>query len=154
MDEWRTNLKIETEGRRDRDERRESDNSPKVLRMHTNYMSRAFGDIENIRDNMVEATKGLKYDTLVGTGLSGSLVVPSLAREMGLHWAIVRKSDGSHSNNRIEGEIGQRWLFVDDVVASGQTKQRVRDVVEEVTTDMRHHTEYVGTYMYEYNEVY
>lgn len=127
--------------------------APRVLKMHQNYMSRAFEDIETIRDQMVITTKDLKYDTLVGTGLSGALVVPSLARLMGLHWAIVRKSDGTHSNNTIEGEIGRRWLFVDDGLESGRTLKRVMDEVRYVTRHAMHVTTLVGMYGYQYDEI-
>jgi hypothetical protein len=71
-----------------------------------------------------------EVDTLVGTGLSGSLVVPHLARRMDLHWGIVRKpSDlqvgGSHAYDIYEGTMGERWALVDDFVCTGATVQRV-----------------------------
>lgn len=130
-----------------------SNQKPKVLRMHQSYMSMAFGNIETIRDEMLKTTKGLEYDTLVGTGLSGALVVPTLARLMGCNWAIVRKSDGSHSGNRIEGDIGQKWLFVDDIVSSGRTLRNVIKTVKDVCTSSRHNTELVGAYQYQWDKL-
>jgi adenine/guanine phosphoribosyltransferase-like PRPP-binding protein len=59
---------------------------------------------------------------LVGCGLSGALVVPSLARALGLPFAIIRKDgDSEHANVRVEGCISDDYLLVDDLVASGKT---------------------------------
>src|SRR5690242_12227601 len=56
-----------------------------------------------------------QVDTLVGSGLSGTLVVPSLARACDVpFWAIVRKEKTTHTSRLVEGAIGDRWLFVDD----------------------------------------
>lgn len=87
------------------------------------------------------------YDTLVGTGLSGAIVVPELARRLKKHALIVRKpDDGSHSSSPVEGVLGERWVFVDDFVASGATRQRVTDAVDEAAGDTP--TRYVGQLMY------
>lgn len=120
---------------------------------HASYMDPAFGDLADIADNMLNAFDtfdthpkcygALNFDTIVGTGLSGTLVVPYLGRAFGLHWAIVRKSDGSHSSNMIEGEIGQSWLFVDDFICSGNTLIRVKEIVSRYCR-----SEYAGMYEY------
>lgn len=122
-----------------------------TMRFHSSYMSRAFANIDDIAATMRQQLlrHGVKYDTLVGTGLSGSLVVPTLARAFNVHWAIVRKNDGSHSGNSFEGEIGQRWLFVDDFIDSGATANRVKDIIAVTARQNGHTTEYVGTYEYQ-----
>jgi hypothetical protein len=67
-----------------------------------------------------------EVDTIVGTGLSGTLVVPHLGRALGLHWGIMRKSsEGSHASEMYEGTMGRRWALVDDFVSSGDTVKRV-----------------------------
>lgn len=112
------------------------------------------------------------FDTLVGTGLSGALVVPTLARNMGKSWAIVRKrNDGSHAQDAgrfdrrplIEGRIGRRWLFVDDQIDSGITLKRVGEAVasfvkwynsQESNWNVNYEpfsTQYVGYYLYLWN---
>jgi adenine/guanine phosphoribosyltransferase-like PRPP-binding protein len=59
---------------------------------------------------------------LVGCGLSGALVVPSLARALGLPFAIIRKDgDSKHAETRIEGCISDDYLLVDDLISSGKT---------------------------------
>lgn len=72
-------------------------------------------------------------DTLVGTGMSGTLIVPRLAERLGLFWGVVRKpgvSSHAGSTTRYEGQMGRRWAFVDDFIASGDTLFRVLDEVE------------------------
>jgi orotate phosphoribosyltransferase-like protein len=65
---------------------------------------------------------------------------------MGKKFVLIRKEtdDSHHGKGRLLGELGNKWIFVDDFVSSGRTRQRVIDKVEEVDSD----TEYVGQYMY------
>jgi hypothetical protein len=123
------------------------------------YSKEAFG--ENLNQLICTAEHVLKnvdFDTMVGTGLSGALVVPSLARAMGKKWAIVRKPhENSHSNYLFEGEIGSRWLFVDDFIGTGKTRFNVIESVKRAYNSYvgwdpsRRRTDpigYVGTYVY------
>lgn len=78
-------------------------------------------------------------DTLVGTGMSGTLIVPRLAERLGLAWGVVRKpgvSSHAGSTTFYEGQMGRRWAFVDDFICSGDTLFRV---LEEV------HNEFLNT---------
>lgn len=119
------------------------------IRNHS-YSNMAFKDPEIILEDFQHETRGQKFDTLIGTGLSGALVVPTLARALGLKWAIIRKpNDGSHTYAKFEGEIGQRWVFVDDFVSSGATRRRVQEAVEDIAQQYGARTRYVGTYEYE-----
>lgn len=122
------------------------------LELKAGYMRRAFEAADQIAANLRECLDAynITYDTLVGTGLSGSLVVPRVAEALGLDWMIVRKSgDGSHSNQPAEGSLGARWLFVDDCTDSGNTYKRVYRVIEELAAVRSHVTEHVGAYMYQ-----
>lgn len=102
-----------------------------VSTLSENYFPAAFGDLSEMANWMRDRLGDLEYDTIIGTGLSGALVVPTLARELDKHWAIVRKEDGSHSSNMVEGTVGRRWLFVDDFVDSGATMRRVISTINE-----------------------
>src|SRR5882672_9510743 len=76
--------------------------------------------IRNFREWMEDGQA--QFDTLIGTGFSGSILVPMLARELQLDYALVRKAGvTTHASNQVEGVIGDRWLFVDDCIASGDT---------------------------------
>lgn len=135
------------------------DKMDKTMKRHSDYFSRAFGSIETIADEMLEEVQSVEFDTMVGTGLSGTLVVPTLARAFGTYWAIVRKENSPHSSYLIEGEIGHKWLFVDDIIDSGSTLKRVKEAIADEVDRYngryyRGHsddfvTEYVGTYQYE-----
>lgn len=121
-----------------------------VYRNHSGYFNRAFGDLDRIADIMRERLVEVEYDTMVGTGLSGTLVVPTLARAFGKYWAIVRKEHSPHAYGMIEGEIGQSWLFVDDFISSGDTLHRVQGVINDAFARYENlSTKYVGTYEYE-----
>ena len=113
------------------------------------YMRHAFRPAQEQAEQFKEALKSRihkppVFDTLIGTGLSGALVVPALANAMGLRWAIVRKDDNSHSSSRIEGTIGERWLFVDDFISSGRTLDRTKQIVRRACPA----TAYAGFYLY------
>lgn len=129
----------------------EQDDKREFIQLHQQYMIEAFGDIEVIADKLRQQVNSDEYDTIVGIGLSGALVIPRLANLLGKKWAIVRKDDGTHSGNPIEGQIGRSWLFVDDLVASGRSREKVKAAVRRVTDNYGFKTNYIGTYQYHYN---
>ena len=90
-----------------------------------------------------------EHDTLIGTGLSGSLAVALIGHSHETLFAVLRKEDAhSHSSRIFEGRIGTRWLFVDDFVSSGKTKRRVLEKMKYHHPDV----EYVGTWTYSRDE--
>ena len=122
----------------------------KVLQAYADYLRNALTRL----DLVVDAARPYfdnspDVDTIVGRGLSGALVVPHIARELGLHWAIVRKQgDGSHSHEMFEGTIGKAWVFVDDLISSGKTLIATVEVVNEECRRNGHATRMVGAYTY------
>lgn len=91
----------------------------------------------------------VEFDTMIGTGMSGALVIPRLAEKFDCHWAVIRK-DGvdSHATKRVEGRVGKQWLLVDDLICSGRTAQRVVDCVQRFSEENDFWTEFVGAYLY------
>lgn len=128
-----------------------SDTHAPVLRMHASYLHEAIFRPEVIEQRARELLAGIEYDTLVGTGLSGALVLPALARALGKTFAVVRKPDNSHSRERVEGSLGRRWVFVDDLIFSGDTLTRVRTEIAAISQSYGHATEYVGAFLYHHN---
>ena len=95
--------------------------TPEFKTFHSGYMSGAW-DFETILAAAQKALKGKRYDTLVGIGLSGAIVVPRLAASLGKHALFIRKpNDGSHSWLPAEGTLGHQWIFVDDFIDTGAT---------------------------------
>lgn len=113
--------------------------------------------VEELANHLKE--RGVDFDTMVGTGLSGALVIPTLARKMGKFFFIVRKDETTHSTKSGEGRIGRKWIFVDDLVYSGATHRRVRKAINAIfedngTAQGRYHQwpkpQYVGILTYYY----
>ncbi|ASR77172.1 phosphoribosyl transferase [Mycobacterium phage MyraDee] len=91
----------------------------------------------------------IDFDTMVGTGLSGTIAVTELARKLGKHYMVVRKpNDGTHSSLPVEGKVGKRWVFVDDLVGTGRTLSRVFDAMSALTQGRGFATTFVGTFLY------
>jgi hypothetical protein len=91
----------------------------------------------------------LDFDTLVGTGLSGTIATADVARYLKKNYLIVRKAnDGSHSSMPVEGKLGKKWIFLDDLVSSGRTFCRVWDTVHKISADRNFKSEYAGMFLY------
>lgn len=102
-----------------------------------------------------------EFDTLVGTGLSGALLLPKIANALKVDYLIVRKeNDGSHSGNIAEGHLGNRWMFFDDLIDGGTTFNRVYKAVNKIVKKENesrwanrsvHKIEFAGAYLYNSN---
>ena len=81
--------------------------------------------------------KKSKYDTIVFTGYSGSALAYILSKELNIPLICVRKSnERSHFVNDgsglLEGSLDcQRYIIVDDFIASGRTVRRISEVMED-----------------------
>lgn len=65
------------------------------------------------------------FDTIVVTGLSGTLIGLPVAIALDVNLAVARQIPGDHSSRMVEGRIGERWVFLDDLICSGDTLTRV-----------------------------
>ena len=117
----------------------------------TGYFDGALtGGLGDIIERAKADLADVEFDTLVGTGFSGGVVIPSLALALGKHFVLIRKEtdDSHHGQGRLLGTLGDRWIFVDDFISSGATRRRVAEKIglacalEEVSTT------WVGQYMY------
>lgn len=110
----------------------------------SSYLRRVFDERNELIDSARRTLHDVDFDTVIGTGLSGALIVPDIARALNKQWAIVRKdNDSEHAMFNIEGYIGNQWLFFDDLVASGRTLRFVKEKVEAYSDAV-----YVGRYEY------
>lgn len=104
-----------------------------MTKFKTYYMDNALFSLQEVIDTAQERLADVEFDTMVGTGFSGSVVVPALALAMGKKFVLVRKEtdDSHHGSGRMLGELGAAWIFVDDFISSGRTRRRVIDKVTE-----------------------
>lgn len=123
-----------------------------TAKFNTGYMDNAVFDLQGV---LREATSILKpvrheFDTLVGTGFSGGVIIPALALRLNRKFVLIRKEtdDSHHGSGRLLGELGERWIFVDDFVSSGKTRNRVIEKVEAAALLHDHKTTLVGNYYY------
>lgn len=123
-----------------------------VAQFRTGYMDKALAEdgLRGIIEDAQVDLAGVDFDTLVGTGFSGGVVIPALALAMGKNFMLIRKeNDDSHHGPGLSiGNLGAKWVFVDDFVSLGRTKERVFRKVVEQAYWREHDTEYVGDYLY------
>ena len=124
-----------------------------ILMAHAPYLESALADLDAIipyiKEGLANFAEFDECDTLVGRGLSGALVVPYVARALGLRWAIARKEgDGSHSSECIEGTLGRRWVFVDDLISSGNTLTKTIISVNVTADKVGYETTFLGAITY------
>lgn len=91
------------------------------------YFDSALFDLAGVIEQAKADLEGVDFDTIVGTGFSGSVVIPALALAMGKEFVLIRKEndDSHHGGGRMIGQLGERWIFVDDFISSGRTRERV-----------------------------
>jgi orotate phosphoribosyltransferase len=72
-----------------------------------------------------------EFDSIVVTGVSGLIVGAPVALALGMPLVIIRKQDEqAHTSlNPGIGLIGYRYLFLDDFMSSGATRNRVATTV-------------------------
>jgi hypothetical protein len=92
------------------------------------YSGKLYSDFMFVVDKCVSdlTPHSDEFDSIVGTGLSGTTITPIVACMLDKTWAIARKpSEATHSTNIIEGTIGSRYIFLDDFISTGTTLNRV-----------------------------
>lgn len=115
------------------------------------YLVNGIFEHEKNQAEAIKNLKGVEFDTIVVTGVSGLVFGVPLAQRMKKHIAIIRKDkDGTHSHKSIEATVKRdefgRWLFVDDLIDTGKTETRVKAKVKEHTDC---NSTYVGAYLFD-----
>lgn len=117
------------------------------------YFDEALRDLPGVIEQCKTALSGVDFDTIVGTGFSGGVVIPALAMAMDKKFVLIRKEndDSHHGGGKLVGELGQRWIFVDDFISSGRTRERViRKIAGALDVDQK--ATMVGQFMYQRNQ--
>lgn len=119
----------------------------------TSYIAAGTHQYDDMLERALLSLADVEFDTVVGTGLSGALVVPRLASDLLVEWAVVRKpTDNSHAFSAVEGRIGRKWLFVDDLIDTGTTLLRVHNIIRRECNAVNWETEYVGAWTYTWDK--
>lgn len=101
-------------------------------------------DLKRSVQNAVEALRGVDFDAIVFTGVSGALFGPVLAYQLGKEIVVVRKP-GHNRGYICEGfKDAERYIFVDDMIDTGKTIVRV---IKEMR-GFALHGEIIGAYLY------
>jgi orotate phosphoribosyltransferase len=121
-----------------------------MAKFETFYMDQALFNLPGVLDVAQYKLENVDFDTLVGTGFSGGIVIPALALAMGKKFVLIRKEmdDSHHGKGRLVGQLGAKWIFVDDFISSGVTRKRVIDKVAAAAEGRLTTTTMVGMYMY------
>lgn len=117
----------------------------------TYYMDDALLNLPRVIEEAKEHLEGVDFDTLVGTGFSGSIVIPALSLAMDKKFVLIRKEtdDSHHGRGRLVGTLGERWVFVDDFISTGLTRKRVIEKIRNGNFGERPVSHLVGQYMYQ-----
>lgn len=117
----------------------------------TYYFDDAISHLPKVIDRAKAELRDVDFDTIVGTGFSGGIVIPALALAMDKQFLLIRKDgdDSHHGAGRLVGQLGERWIFVDDFVSTGRTRTRVIGKVAEAVSVSGIPTTMVGQYMYQ-----
>lgn len=122
------------------------------LVIHASYLGDVVSNPAGLLLKASEVLSNVDYDTIVATGLSGALFAPTLAHTFRKKLLLIRKPESTHSSRPVEGELGKRWLFVDDLIASGSTLRTVHSKVVALGTSTwapsGFQTEFVGAFLY------
>ena len=108
--------------------------------------NRTNANLDDLDATVRRTTKALRpvldrFDSIAVAGMSGVLVGAPVSLRLKKPLVIVRKDgDGSHhGSHKIVNvdNVGQRVLFLDDFVSSGNTKKRVQSKIEALKGDPR-----------------
>lgn len=109
------------------------------------YFGESAFDHDQLIADAARTLSSVKFDTLIGQGVSAAVVLPTLAHFFHVKFAVIRKpGENTHHSGRFIGDIGRQWLFVDDFISSGQTLAQVYDVVQQVAPTRT----FAGAYLY------
>lgn len=125
------------------------------LRRGSGYFPTAF-DSKELCNRAKTMLKGVQFDTVVGSGVSGVLPLLTIATALKVNTMVVRKPvdlNNSHCGSLIEGQLDHKWLFVDDFCATGKTFARVWEAVDRACQSEWVPHQCVGAFLYESDKV-
>jgi len=115
-----------------------------------NYFSRfAIADPDCTVRTAKKRLAAVDFDTFVVTGDSGVSVGTILAWKLGKNLVVIRKDGVDHHDwESYYGTLGDRWVFLDDLIETGSTRGRCKDAIATISSEEDVKTLYVGQYEY------
>lgn len=88
----------------------------------------------------------IEFDTIAFRGMSGALIAPTVAMELGKELLMVRKKQAeAHSSYMVEGNIeSNKYIIIDDLIASGATIRNTVFTLDEEKASQEAHGYFVG----------
>lgn len=103
---------------------------------HADYLTNALTNRKKTICKAVRRLKhlikfGLKFDAIAFTGLSGSLIAPSIADRLNVGLIAIRKTrDKTHSQWKVESTSDiSSYIIIDDLVCGGKT---IRGIIKKI----------------------
>lgn len=122
--------------------------------VNASYLNRALSPTHS-RTIITEAYDFLrrrktKFDAIVVRGVSGMVIGSPVAYKLKVPLVIVRKADGNHSGQSVEGYSKfTGYVIIDDLVASGDTIQTIRDEISKEFHYPRSQPKMTGLILYQ-----
>lgn len=123
---------------------------------HASYLDCCFNPKKQSKaiKRIKEQLKDIDFDAFIVTGMSGVIMGSVVARSMKKQLTVVRKSsDGTHSNYPVENFIDGKYVFLDDLVATGSTFNIVKQKLKEENTKNAAKSKIVASVIYEYPQL-
>lgn len=90
------------------------------------------------------------FDVIAFRGMSGAMVAPAVAMELGKQFMLVRKPGKSHSDYSIEGfpKKSFSYIIIDDLIDSGKTMDIIYDDIKRASKKWNIKATLKGTFLY------
>ena len=115
--------------------------------METAYLLLNIPRLKKAIDRLVERLKPVSntFDSIAFRGVSGALVAPAVAVQLGKGLVVVRVSKRSnHSGRMVEGSTKKRYIIIDDFISMGETVTKIITEIKKWRKEM----ECIGIYTY------
>lgn len=90
-------------------------------------------EVKSNAKKILKQLDSLDDTSLVGTGMSGAMMLAVIADNCSCSCTLVRKNKDSHSGMLIEGEMTfDKYIIVDDIIDSGATVMRIQNEIKEL----------------------
>lgn len=103
-----------------------------------------------------EQLEMVHFEVIICTGTSGVVLGSALAFALNKRLAVVRRKGErertvSGFSREVEGWLGGHYIFFDDLISSGETKQRAMSEFQSASMAAGEEFKYMGTYLFNHH---